>query len=135
MYPIEIKDVFKSFGETKVLREINLKLNEKIILGLIGHFGVEIKITLEMESTDAGKALIFGIKIPNRKLLRRIGYIASSDALYLDLIGKENLEFFAQIKEINPGTKFERVINYYGGMMRRLSLAIALLGDPAEKLK
>lgn len=63
MYPIEIKDVSKFFGETKVLREINLKLNEETILGLIGHFGVGIKITLEMESTDAGKALIFGIKI------------------------------------------------------------------------
>lgn len=47
MYPIEIKDVSKSFEETKVLREINLKL-EETILGLIGHFGVEIKITLEM---------------------------------------------------------------------------------------
>lgn len=98
MNPIEIKNVSKSFGKIKVLREINLKLEKGIILGLIGPSGARkttiIKTTLGMESIDSGKALVFGVAMPNRKLLKRIGYMAQSDALYLDLTGRENLEFF-----------------------------------------
>lgn len=150
MNPIEIKNVSKSFGKIKVLREINLKLEKGIILGLIGPSGAGkstiIKTTLGMERIDSGKALVFGVAMPNRKLLKRIGYMAQSDALYLDLTGRENLEFFAQMKEVKSKIKLEiervsKIVNlttalnekvaaYSGGMMRRLSLAIALLGEP-----
>lgn len=150
MYPIKIEKLSKSFGKRKVLQTINLKMERGAILGLIGPSGAGkstlIKIALGMESADTGEALVFETKMPNRRLLKRIGYMAQSDALYLDLTGKENLEFFAQMKEIGRKSKAEvdhvsqivnltsalndRVINYSGGMMRRLSLAIALLGEP-----
>lgn len=150
MYPIEIKNVSKSFDNFKVLREINLKLKKEIILGLIGPSGsgksTIIKIALGMENVDSGKSLIFGTQMPNRQLLKRIGYMSQLDALYLDLTGKENLEFFAQMKDIKQNVKLEinrvskivnlteslnkKVVNYSGGMIKRLSLAIALLGEP-----
>ena len=85
--------------------------------------------------------------MPNRQILGQIGYMAQSDALYETLTAKENLAFFAQLKGVkrhqltaecqrvakvvdlsNDLTK--RVSGFSGGMKRRLSLAIALLGQP-----
>lgn len=83
----------------------------------------------------------------NRQVLGKIGYMAQSDALYETLTAKENLAFFAQLKGVkrhqltaecqrvakvvdlsNDLTK--RVSGFSGGMKRRLSLGIALLGQP-----
>lgn len=73
--------------------------------------------------------------------------MAQSDALYEALTGYENLEFFGKMKNLK-GEKLKEEIsyvaevvdlsadlkkqveNYSGGMKRRLSLAIALLGKP-----
>ena len=73
--------------------------------------------------------------------------MAQSDALYEMLTGYENLEFFGKMKGV-PSKQLKEEIayvakivdltnhlkksvsNYSGGMKRRLSLAIALLGKP-----
>lgn len=100
-----------------------------------------------MEKADSGTALVLGQQMPNRQVLGQIGYMAQSDALYETLTAKENLAFFAQLKGVerhqltaecqrvakvvdlsNDLTK--RVSGFSGGMKRRLSLAIALLGQP-----
>ena len=100
-----------------------------------------------MEVADGGSATVFNQVMPNRKLLSRIGYMAQTDALYGSLSGQENLMFFAQMKGLKNQTIHaeiahvaevvdlttdlnKRVSSYSGGMMRRLSLAIALLGSP-----
>lgn len=106
-----------------------------------------IKTTLGMEKADSGTSLVLGQQMPNRQILGQIGYMAQSDALYETLTAKENLAFFAQLKGVerhqltaecqrvakvvdlsNDLTK--RVSGFSGGMKRRLSLAIALLGQP-----
>lgn len=100
-----------------------------------------------MEKADSGTSLVLGQQMPNRQILGQIGYMAQSDALYETLTAKENLAFFAQLKGVeryqltaecqrvakvvdlsNDLTK--RVSGFSGGMKRRLSLAIALLGQP-----
>ena len=106
-----------------------------------------IKTMLGMEKADEGEALVLNHHMPNRHILGEIGYMAQSDALYETLSGLENMEFFAQMKGL---TKIEipqaidhatqvvdlsehlnkSVAGYSGGMKRRLSLAIALLGNP-----
>lgn len=121
------------------------------IIGLIGPSGAGkttlIKTTLGMEKADSGTSLVLGQQMPNRQILGQIGHMAQSDALYETLTAKENLAFFAQLKGVerhqltaecqrvakvvdlsNDLTK--RVSGFSGGMKRRLSLAIALLGQP-----
>ncbi|BAP85781.1 ABC-type multidrug transport system, ATPase component [Paucilactobacillus hokkaidonensis JCM 18461] len=148
---ISLTHLVKKFGDQTVLADINLNVTKGEIVGLIGPSGAGkstvIKTTLGMEVADGGKATVFGQTMPKRKLLSRIGYMAQTDALYESLSGQENLQFYAQMKglskvetqkEINhvatvvdltPDLK-KRVSGYSGGMMRRLSLAIALLGTP-----
>lgn len=150
-YLINLTHLQKSYGKQVVLNDINLNVKPKEIVGLIGPSGAgkttTINTMLGMEKANAGKALVLNTKMPNRKILSNIGYMAQSDALYETLTAKENLEFFGKMKGVS-GTDLKeeieytadvvelaqdlskRVKNYSGGMKRRLSLAIALLGNP-----
>lgn len=148
---IEIEKLSKSFGEQKVLDKIDFKLESGEIVGLIGPSGsgksTLIKTMLGMEKADEGEALVLNYKMPKREILSNIGYMAQSDALYEMLTGYENLEFFGKMKGV-PSHKLKKEIEYIaeivdltndlkklvskysGGMKRRLSLAIALIGSP-----
>lgn len=148
---IDLQHLAKKFGNQTVLKDINLTVNPGEIVGLIGPSGAGkstvIKVTLGMEVTSGGSAKVFGTVMPDRKLLSRIGYMAQTDALYDALSGRENLKFYGLMKglakedvkkEVDYVAKVvdltkdldKRVSGYSGGMMRRLSLAIALMGKP-----
>lgn len=130
---------------------MTLEVNKGEIIGLIGPSGAGkstmIKTMLGMEKADSGTALVLNTQMPNRNILGKIGYMAQSDALYDALTGLENLEFYGQMKGIAKKDltlqihHVARVVDlqdhldkfvsgYSGGMKRRLSLAIALLGNP-----
>ena len=148
---IKIEKLSKSFGEQKVLDKIDFKLEIGEIVGLIGPSGsgksTLIKTMLGMEKADEGEALVLDYIMPKREILSNIGYMAQSDALYEMLTGYENLDFFGKMKGV-PSDKLKKEIEYIaeivdltndlkklvskysGGMKRRLSLAIALIGSP-----
>lgn len=148
---IDFKHLQKKFGKQTVLADVSLHVDAGQILGLIGPSGAgkstAIKTALGMEVADGGEALVLATHMPNRALLGQIGYMAQDDSLYDALTGEENLRFFGRMKgvkkdalaaniahvadvvDLTPDLK-KRVSGYSGGMRRRLSLAIALLGDP-----
>lgn len=148
---VKVRNITKEVSKIKILDNVSLEIEEGEILGLIGPSGsgksTFIKSIIGMEKITCGEVFILGKKIPNRNVLQSIGYMAQSDALYEDLTGNENLEFFAKIFSINKyeiNKRIEYVSNlvnmqndlnkkvkyYSGGMKRRLSLAISLIQDP-----
>lgn len=148
---VKVNNITKEISKVKILDDISLEIEEGEILGLIGPSGsgksTFIKSIIGMEKINKGEIFILGEKIPNRKVLQSIGYMAQADALYEDLTGKENLEFFAKIFSISKEKRIERieyvsnlvniqndlnkkVKNYSGGMKRRLSLSISLIQNP-----
>jgi ABC-2 type transport system ATP-binding protein len=148
---IEIKQVSKSFGKIVVLNRINLNIEKGQIYGFIGPSGAGkttlVKMIVGMEKPDNGTIHVLNEKMPNLELLQEIGYMAQSDALYLELTGEENLKFFASLFKLNKTEMKNRIsyaaelVNltneltkkvsaYSGGMKRRLSLAIALIQNP-----
>ncbi|ERN03831.1 hypothetical protein AMTRI_Chr05g73820 [Amborella trichopoda] len=98
-----------------------------------------------------GDALIYGYSIRSfvgmSCIRRMIGVCPQFDILWDSLSAKEHLHLFASIKGLPPasikevahkllsdvkliGSATMRVGSYSGGMKRRLSVAIALIGDP-----
>jgi ABC-2 type transport system ATP-binding protein len=148
---LALDHLVKSFDGQRVLQDVDLNVLAGQIVGLIGPSGsgksTVIKTALGMEVADGGTAQVLGATMPNRKLLGDIGYMAQNDALYEALTGQENLAFFgvmkgvrknelsaeiahvAEVVDLTADLK-RRVSGYSGGMKRRLSLAIALLGTP-----
>ncbi|KAA9021786.1 ABC transporter ATP-binding protein [Niallia endozanthoxylica] len=148
---IEVNHLTKSYGKKQILNEINLTIDEGQLYGLIGPSGAGkttlVKMIVGMDLPNSGSIHVLNKKMPNIQVLKDIGYMAQSDALYSSLTGKENLTFFASLykltkEEMKTRISYaadlvnlkeelnKRVSDYSGGMKRRLSLAIALIQNP-----
>ena len=148
---LNVQNVSKSFGSKRVLEEINFEITEPEIFGLLGPSGAGkttlVRMIAGMETPTNGTIDVFHQPMPNLRLMERIGYMGQSDALYGELTAKENLAFFAQLYGLKGKTLKDRtnevleivdlqkdanvpISCFSGGMMRRLSLAIALIHEP-----
>ncbi|MBD7912170.1 ABC transporter ATP-binding protein [Clostridium cibarium] len=147
----KVSNVVKKYSYIRILNGINLSVKEGEIIGLIGPSGsgktTLVKSIMGMEKIQNGEIKVFNEKIPSIDVLNKIGYMAQSDALYEELTGKQNLEFFGRLFRLSKGEIEERIEyvsklvdlednlkkrvgNYSGGMKRRLSLAASLIQDP-----
>lgn len=143
--------IAKGFQHKMVIQPLDLRIEKSGIFGLLGPSGCGkttlIKMIVGLIKPDAGSVTVLDHKVPNETLLMEIGYMAQSDALYTELTGAENLEFFAKLYRLSKKERSERiryaaeivgltndlntrVAHYSGGMKRRLSLAIALIQNP-----
>jgi len=151
MKVIQVAQVSKSFGKTAVLHNVSFNVVKGEIVGLIGPSGsgktTLVKAIIGMEKVETGSIHLYEKQMPNRKILGEIGYMAQSDALYLELSAEQQMLFFAKLYKIPKSKRADRiqsvmqlvdleterkkrVQNYSGGMKRRLSLAMALLQNP-----
>ncbi|WP_141905934.1 ABC transporter ATP-binding protein [Lysinibacillus sp. Y5S-8] len=150
-HAISIKTLEKRFQHKQVIAPLTLDIPKGQLMGLVGPSGCGkttlIKMIMGMLKPDNGTIEVLDLAVPHKQLLNDIGYMAQSDALYTDLTGEENLHFFAKLYSLSKAEQMERVayaaslvrltddlqlkvMNYSGGMKRRLSLAIALIQNP-----
>jgi len=146
-------------GTTKrVLKDINLKLEEGQTLGILGKTGCGkttlANLLLKLYEVDNGHIFIDGKDINNihsDRLRENIGYVPQDNFLFSTSI-KENIEFFRHIyhdDEITRATKMagvyddiiafpdgfdtivgERGVTLSGGQKQRVSIARALIKYP-----
>ncbi|MBC7093235.1 ATP-binding cassette domain-containing protein [Candidatus Bipolaricaulota bacterium] len=106
-----------------------------------------IRIIATLLPPTSGKATVFGHDVVHDKIAIRkmLGYLPQEYGAYPKLTGREYLEYIAILKGIRrPKKQIEalllqfhltevakrRVSSYSGGMLRRLGIAQALLGNP-----
>jgi len=151
MYSIELTNINKSYKKNQVLHNVDLKVERGEIFGLLGPSGcgktTTVKIIAGILDPDSGAVNVLGSPMPDLQTMARLGYMAQAAALYPTLTARENLKFFGKLYGLSKtelARRTERVTSlvgleaelsktvsaYSGGMMQRLSLAIALLPDP-----
>ena len=151
-----VKNLEKSFGKTKVLKKINLKVNEKERLVIIGPSGCGKSTLLRcinhIEKPTKGKVLFEGIPLDDNEELYKIrikmGMVFQQFNLFPHLTVLENI-ILAPVK-LNLLTKEEAIkkarelllkihledkeANYpkelSGGQMQRVAIARALILEP-----
>ncbi|MCL6570795.1 MAG: amino acid ABC transporter ATP-binding protein [Bacillus sp. (in: Bacteria)] len=158
---ITIKNVQKSFGDLKVLQDINLEINKSQIFALIGPSGAGkstlIRAINALEPIDDGEILVDGIAIHNKTTninaaRTGIGFVFQSFNLYPFLTALENVtiapinvkkmskvEAEKKGKELLSSLGLESKVDAYpnqlsGGQQQRVAIARALAMDPKVML-
>ncbi|MEK7232186.1 MAG: ABC transporter ATP-binding protein [Elusimicrobiota bacterium] len=137
--------------ETPGLVELDLDIAKGEVFGLLGLNGsgktTAIKLLMGLHLPTKGEIETLGRRVPDVKVLARIGYAPESAYLNKTLTGRESLRLFAALSRI-PAEEVERRVTemfakvgldkaldkrlseYSKGMLQRASLAQALVHDP-----
>ena len=148
MSAIEVSGLKKSYGAREVLHGVGFRVEAGEVFALLGPNGAGKTTTVEIlegyRDRDEGSVQVLGTD-PARAgsdFRARIGIVLQSSAVYPLLSVREILELFAGYYErardvgevielVGLGEKREaRVRTLSGGQLRRLDLALALVGDP-----
>ena len=148
MSAIEVTGLKKSYGPREVLHGVSFRVEPGEVFALLGPNGAGKTTTVEIlegyRERDEGSVQVLGTD-PARagsEFRERIGIVLQSSAVYPLLSAREILELFAGYYEsarnvgevielVGLGEKSEaRVRTLSGGQLRRLDLALALIGDP-----
>lgn len=96
---LEIKNLYKSYGNKEVLKNINLEIPNGKIIGLLGKNGTGkttlIKLINGLLTIDKGEILINGKEIGSESKLA-IAYLPERTYLDKSMTIKETLEFFKE---------------------------------------
>jgi ABC-type multidrug transport system ATPase subunit len=148
---IEVKDIYKKYGDVTALNKVSFSVKQGELFGLIGPDGAGktslMRILMSLLLPDGGSASMNGLDVvADYKKIRLItGYMPGRFSLYPDLTVEENLKFFATVfgttiqenyylikdiyQQIEP-FKTRRAGKLSGGMKQKLALSCALIHKP-----
>jgi ABC-2 type transport system ATP-binding protein len=152
-YAIQVRNVTKSYGNTQVLKGIDLHVERGTMLALLGPNGAGKTTTVRILSTllgfDRGSVLVDGhdVRTEPDKVRAVIGVTGQAAAVDELLTGRENLVMMGRLYRLTAASARVRaqelleefdlleaagrpVKTYSGGMRRRLDLAVSLIATP-----
>lgn len=150
---LETKHLVKRYGELRAVDEVSFEVRPGEIYGLLGPNGAgkttTISLCCGLLKPDSGGISVAGNAFwSDAKLARsKMGVVPQDLALYEELSGRENLEFWGRIAGLSSrdskarATELlealtlserakEAVKKYSGGMKRRINLGCALMHRP-----
>ena len=148
---IEVKNLFKYYGDQAAVKDITFKVNKGEIVGFLGPNGAGKSTTMKVITgyiaASQGTVQVCGKQVSVDSLDTRkvIGYLPEHNPLYLDMYVKEYLAFVAKIYKIkNVKQRVEETIKLVGleaeqnkkidalskGYRQRVGLAQAIIHDP-----
>lgn len=118
---LELKNIAKSFGTKKVLKDINFEVESGVSLGILGRNGAgkttTIRILMDVFPQDEGTILVNGKEINRNEL--KFGYLPEERGLYPKKKVMEQLIYFTMLKGISNKDAIKS-INYW---LERLSMS------------
>jgi|TARA_B100001093_G_scaffold82720_2_gene74112 ABC-2 type transport system ATP-binding protein len=148
---IEVKNVFKYYGEQAAVKGISFSVKSGEIVGFLGPNGAGKSTTMKMITgyipATSGEILVSGMPVGTDQLdpKKKIGYLPENNPLYLDMYVREYLDFVARIYKVsNRSEQVKKMIHSVGleieqnkkigalskGYRQRVGLAQAMIHDP-----
>ena len=150
---IELRNVYKNYGETQALRGISFSIQRGEVVGLLGPNGAgkttALKILVGYLMPTSGTATVAGHNVEAEPLAvqEKIGYMPENAPLYHDMLVQEYLSFTADMRALEGKRKLERIhrvahdcaildvltrpIGHLSkGFRQRVGLAAAMVHDP-----
>jgi ABC-2 type transport system ATP-binding protein len=145
---IEVRGLRKSYGDFEAVRGVDFEVRRGEVFGLLGPNGAGKTTTVEIlegyrERSD-GEVTVLGFDpgARPRSLRARMGIVLQSSGIYRHIRVREAVEHFAamyphprdvtEVIALTGLTGKEQALarTLSGGQLRRLDLALALVGDP-----
>lgn len=155
---LEIKNIYKSFGNLEVLKDISLSIGKREIVAIVGPSGAGkttlLQIAGTLEKPDSGSLLFNGtelIGMKDKKLSafrnKNIGFVFQFHQLLPEFTAQENVALPAMIAGISKKKAMEKASGLLmqlgladrmdhkpsamsGGERQRTAIARALINDP-----
>lgn len=148
---IEVKNVYKYYGEQAAVKGISFSVKSGEIVGFLGPNGAGKSTTMKMITgfipVSSGEIFVSGMPVGTDQLKpqKKIGYLPENNPLYLEMYVKEYLDFVARIYKIsNRSDRVKQMINAVGleieqnkkigalskGYRQRVGIAQAMIHDP-----
>lgn len=144
---VDIKDVSVIIDKKQILSNITAQIPKGKIVGLLGPSGAGkttlIRTILGLQKPSDGSISVLGLEAGSKSLRSQIGYVTQALSVYSDLTVRENVQYFAAllgvskreadavIKAVEMDEYANRLVAILsGGQKARVSLAVALLGEP-----
>lgn len=145
-----LSNVSKSYGRQLAVDDVSLELRADEVLGFIGPNGAGkttvVRMLLGLVQPTKGEVRILGERVSrfNRSVLTRVGSLVERPAFYRHLSGADNLRVLGPLSGSSGKAEIRRVLGLIGldavggkrvgrysqGMVQRLAIGLALLGDP-----
>ena len=150
---ISIKNLVKRYDDVTAVDDLSFDVEAGEIFGLLGPNGAGKSTTINILSgllvPTSGSATVMGFDVQREpgKVKERIGVCPQEPAFFSYLTGRENVELMGNLQDMPKAELRERTDwlldrvglgessgrragKYSGGMVRRTSLAMALVHDP-----
>jgi ABC-2 type transport system ATP-binding protein len=144
---VEVRSLEVTRDGNEVLRRLDFEVAPRQVTGLLGPSGCGkttlMRSLVGVQRLTSGSVEVLGSPAGSAALRDKIGYVTQQASVYDDLTVTENLRFFARILGVGNervaeciglvalGDHRDRVVGRLsGGQRSRVSLAVALLGEP-----
>ncbi|WP_416325726.1 ABC transporter ATP-binding protein [[Eubacterium] hominis] len=146
---LEIKHLTKKIKSKTILKDINIKIKEQEIIGLVGPNGagkstlMKCIASIYLPTQGSIKILDKDVNHEHAQAMQSLGICIEQPALFPYLTGHDHFQLIAKYKKVskekikeleefsNLGDKLnDKTKTYSMGMKQRMALSLALMNDP-----
>ena len=150
---VRVDGLSRRYGEVWALRDVSFEVGRGELLGVVGPDGAGkttlIQSLCAILDPTAGRVAVGGLDsvADAARITATIGYVSQAYSLYGDLTVAENLQFFAEVRQVPPAEiarRRERLLRFSGlggfldrrakhlsgGMQKKLALSCSIVHEP-----